>query len=35
MSSLTKCQKLEKEGKSIFDRASDELNLMMENKMIN
>ena len=29
MSSLTKIQKLEREVKSIFDKVSDELNLMM------
>ena len=29
MSSLTKIQKLQREVKSIFDKVSDELNLMM------
>ena len=33
MSSLTKIKKLEKEVKSIFDKASDELNLMLAIKI--
>ena len=33
MSSLTKIEKLEREVKSIFNKASDELNLMMAIKI--